>query len=67
MSMIARESKVPIYSPYDFNFGHGAVGGLAVLGYDQGETAGRMALRILTWRKGRKHSCYDDCPKTVFV
>ena len=51
MSIISRESKVPIYSPYDFNLSHGAVGGLVVLGYDQGEAAGQMALRIL---KGEK-------------
>jgi len=51
ISIISRQSKVPIYSPYDFNFGHGAIGGLVVLGYDQGEAAGQMALRILNGEK----------------
>jgi signal transduction histidine kinase len=63
MSMIARESKVPIYSPYDFNFGYGAVGGLAVLGYDQGETAGRMALRILNGEKVENIPVMMTAPK----
>jgi signal transduction histidine kinase len=47
MSLISQQSKAPIYTPYDFNFGFGAVGGLVVFGYDQGEAAGRIALRIL--------------------
>ena len=47
MSLISQQSKAPVYSPYDFNFGFGVVGGLVVLGFDQGEAAGRIALKIL--------------------
>jgi signal transduction histidine kinase len=59
MSMISLQSKVPIYTPYDFNFGYGAVGGLVVLGFDQGEAAGKLALRILQGEKA------DDIPVTM--
>jgi signal transduction histidine kinase len=47
ISLISRHCKVPIYTTNDFNIGHGVVGGLVVRGYDQGEAAGLMALRIL--------------------
>ncbi|OPY68623.1 MAG: Oxygen sensor histidine kinase NreB [Syntrophorhabdaceae bacterium PtaU1.Bin034] len=46
-ALVARYSKVPVYTTNDFNLGLGVVGGLVVHGYGQGETAGRMALRIL--------------------
>lgn len=63
MSMISHQSKVPIYSPYDFNFGYGAVGGLVVLGYDQGEAAGKIALRILEGEKVENIPIVMETPK----
>ncbi|MBI5602870.1 MAG: hypothetical protein HY879_05905 [Deltaproteobacteria bacterium] len=51
IALIARNSKAPIYSPWDFNLGHGIVGGVMTTGYSQGEAAGKQALRIL--RGGR--------------
>ena len=50
-SLISRCSPVPVYSPWDFNLGHGIVGGVMTTGYSQGEAAGRLASRIL--RGGR--------------
>jgi signal transduction histidine kinase len=47
ISLIARSSPVPIYSPWDFNLGHGIVGGVMTTGYSQGEAAGRLASRVL--------------------
>lgn len=44
---IARASKVPIYGAWDFNLGYGIVGGKLISGFYQGETAGRIALRVL--------------------
>lgn len=44
---IARASNAPIYGAWDFNLGYGIVGGKLISGFYQGETAGRMALRIL--------------------
>ncbi|MBA4391992.1 MAG: hypothetical protein C0407_00400 [Desulfobacca sp.] len=51
LSLISRNSKAPIYSPWDFNLGHGIVGGVMTTGTSQGEAAGKQALRIL--RGGR--------------
>lgn len=51
ISMITRESPVPIYGTWDFNLGYGMVGGLLTSGYDQGKTAGTMAIRILRGEK----------------
>lgn len=51
LSLISRNSKAPIYSPWDFNLGHGIVGGVMTTGYSQGMAAGKQALRIL--RGGR--------------
>lgn len=47
ISLVAQHCKVPIYTTHEFNLGYGVVGGLIVTGYDQGEAAARMALRIL--------------------
>ncbi|MCM2357393.1 MAG: ATP-binding protein [Geobacteraceae bacterium] len=47
ISMIAEKCPVPIYAVWDFNLGHGIVGGMLTSGYYQGETAGKMAVRIL--------------------
>lgn len=40
-------AKVPIYSFWDFNLGHGVVGGKVISGRSQGETAAKIALDIL--------------------
>ena len=47
MSLIAQSSPVPIYGAWDFNLGHGIVGGMLTCGYSHGKTAGTMASRIL--------------------
>jgi len=47
ISLIREHCKVPIYTTNEFNIGLGVVGGLVVHGYDQGEAAARMTLRIL--------------------
>ena len=45
-AMSAR-SRVPIYGLWDFHLGYGIVGGMLTSGYAQGQTAGRIARRIL--------------------
>ena len=47
ISLISRHARVPVYGAWDFNLGHGIVGGKLTSGYDQGDAAGRMGLRIL--------------------
>lgn len=51
ISLIASRCKVPIYTTNEFNLGLGVVGGLVVHGYDQGEAAAKMTLRILQGEK----------------
>ena len=46
-SLITKASVVPVYGLWDFNLGHGIVGGLLTSGYAQGHAAGVLALRIL--------------------
>jgi signal transduction histidine kinase len=46
-SLITNNCKVPVYTTNEFNLGLGVVGGLVVNGYDQGQAAARLALRIL--------------------
>ena len=50
-SLISKSSRVPVYGLWDFNLGFGIVGGMLTSGYNQGKTAGEVALRIL---KGEK-------------
>jgi PAS domain S-box-containing protein len=46
-SMVSNNSHVPVYGAWDFNLGHGIIGGKLTSGFEQGETAGQMAARIL--------------------
>ncbi|MEN6490020.1 MAG: ABC transporter substrate binding protein, partial [Smithella sp.] len=47
IQLISQRAKVPVYGAWDFSLGHGIVGGMLTSGYDQGRSAGEMALRIL--------------------
>jgi len=47
ISMIEKDSSVPIYGVWDFTLGHGIVGGKLTSGFYQGETAAKTALRVL--------------------
>ena len=47
LKLIAKNATIPIYTPYEFNLGLGVVGGLMISGYDQGEVAAQIVLRIL--------------------
>ena len=49
--LISRASHAPLYSFWDFNLGHGIVGGRLTSGYSQGKSAAGLAIRIL---KGEK-------------
>ncbi len=40
-------ARVPLYSCWDFLLGHGIVGGKLVSGFAQGQTAARLAVRVL--------------------
>lgn len=51
ISLVAGMCKVPIYGVWDFNLGYGIMGGMLTSGFYQGETAGRMAVRILHGEK----------------
>lgn len=39
---------IPTYTAWDFALGHGAVGGLTVLGVEQGRLAAQLALQVLS-------------------
>lgn len=45
---ISRSSSVPVYGTWNFQLGHGIVGGYLVEGYSQGQNAAFMALDILS-------------------
>jgi len=47
MSLVSKYANVPIYGGWDFNLGHGIVGGKLVCGFHQGHTAAKIALDIL--------------------
>jgi diguanylate cyclase (GGDEF)-like protein len=51
IALLVESSKVPIYGPWDFYLGKGIVGGLITSGFQQGEIAARLALRILHGEK----------------
>lgn len=45
--LITRNSAVPVYALWNNYLGNGILGGLLIRGYEQGQTAARMALSIL--------------------
>jgi len=47
MQLVASASNVPVFGAWDFNLGHGLVGGMLTSGAANGEAAARIALRIL--------------------
>jgi PAS domain S-box-containing protein len=47
MRLVAGASNAPVYGAWDFNLGLGLVGGKLASGFDQGETAGKIAVRVL--------------------
>lgn len=53
---ICAVSPVPVFGLWEFNLGHGIVGGKLVSGFEQGRAAGKMTLRIIGGEKA------DDIP-----
>lgn len=47
LSMLSARSPVPIFGGWEFNLGHGIVGGKVVNLFEHGTFAGRLAVRIL--------------------
>ncbi|MEQ1667066.1 MAG: ABC transporter substrate binding protein [Sulfuriferula sp.] len=45
--LISQSSPVPVYSTWDFYFGHGIVGGMLTNGKAQGMAAGKLLVRVL--------------------
>jgi two-component sensor histidine kinase/ABC-type uncharacterized transport system substrate-binding protein len=48
VGQLAAASPAPIFSLWDFYFGHGIIGGCLTSGFAQGREAGRMALSVLS-------------------
>jgi signal transduction histidine kinase len=63
ISLIAGRCKVPIYTTNEFNLGLGVVGGIVVHGYDQGEMAAKIAVRILQGEKPENIPVMMTSPK----
>lgn len=63
ISLVARHCTVPVYTTHEFNLGHGVVGGLIVTGYDQGEAAAMLALRVLQGENIEKIPIMMTSPK----
>ncbi len=50
ISLLSAEAPCPVFSFWDFDMGHGALGGVAVSGLAQGKKAGELALLALQGR-----------------
>lgn len=49
-SAVAERSSVPVYGLFDFDLGHGPVGGVLTSGYAQGQSMAQVALHVLSGR-----------------
>ncbi|MBP1754055.1 MAG: diguanylate cyclase protein [Firmicutes bacterium] len=65
--VISENSCVPVYHIYDFGLGYGVIGGSLLSGKMQGESAAKMAYRILNGEDPDKIPiAYTDSTRTVF-
>ena len=48
---ISEETDLPVYGLYDFDLGHGIVGGMLSSGYNQGQAMAQIALHVLSGRR----------------
>jgi len=51
LEAIAAETSLPIYGLYEFDLGHGIVGGMLSSGYAQGQAMAQLALHVLAGRE----------------
>ncbi|WP_419786094.1 PAS domain S-box protein [Pseudodesulfovibrio sp.] len=50
LEAIAAHTNLPIYGLYDFDLGHGIVGGMLADGYEQGQAMAQLALHVMAGR-----------------
>ncbi|HKK91265.1 MAG TPA: ABC transporter substrate binding protein, partial [Desulfobacteraceae bacterium] len=60
--MICDASPVPVYGTWDFQMGHGIVGGYLVEGFQQGEAAAKKTLEILSGKAAQTIPVLMDTP-----
>ncbi|MDD3310533.1 PAS domain S-box protein [Pseudodesulfovibrio sp.] len=62
LDAIAARTGLPIYGLYDFDLGHGIVGGLLTSGREQGQAMAQLALHVLAGRPPRDIPVIDKLP-----
>ncbi len=67
MRLLTSIAPVPVLTCWDFDIGHGALGGRVVSGEAQGRAAGRLARRILEGVDPAHLPVVMDSPNEVFV
>jgi PAS domain S-box-containing protein len=50
LEAVAAKASVPIYGLYDYDLGHGIMGGMLTSGYEQGQAMAQVALHVLSGR-----------------
>ncbi|WP_285907535.1 PAS domain S-box protein [Pseudodesulfovibrio pelocollis] len=64
---IASRASVPVYGLYDFDLGHGIVGGMLVSGYAQGQAMAQISLHVLAGRHPRDIPVIrESAPRPMF-
>lgn len=59
-----KNASIPLYSYWDIDLGYGAVGGKLVSGFNQGETAGKLAVKLING--GKIDSVITNSNKYIF-
>jgi PAS domain S-box-containing protein len=67
MRLISELAPCPTFSPWEFDIGAGALGGVAVSGYLQGLKAGELALRVLAGEPVEKIPVVMDSPNALLL
>jgi len=67
LGALAARVSVPVYGLYDFDLGHGIVGGMLTSGYAQGQAVAQMALHVLAGRHPRDIPVIrESAPRPMF-
>ncbi len=62
LDRITRKSTAPVFSLWDFTIGQGVIGGKVISGRAQGQTAAKMALRVLSGEKAHDITLVTTSP-----
>lgn len=67
LRLVTGNSRAPVFSTWDFNFGQGVVGGALLTGHSQGQAAAGLALQILQGTPASSIPLMESSPTDIIL